>query len=69
VKTVRVALLAPALVVLLASPAAAATPALAAQRFWFYWIAPILVLSALGIIAKLVVGYYLRVLRPKYRGR
>jgi hypothetical protein len=55
--------------VLVASPAAAATPALAAQRFWFYWIAPILVLSALGIIAKLVVGYYLRVLRPKYRGR
>jgi hypothetical protein len=68
VKTVRVALLAPALVVVLASPAAAA-PVLAAKRFWFYWIAPILVLSALGIIAKLVVGYYVRVLRPKYRGR
>jgi hypothetical protein len=40
-----------------------------AQRFWFYWIAPILVLSTIGIIVFLVLGYYLRVLRPKYRGR
>lgn len=68
-KTVRIALLAPVLVVLLASPAAAATPVLAAKRFWFYWIAPILVLSAVATIAMLVVGYYVRVLRPKYRGR
>jgi hypothetical protein len=36
---------------------------------WFYWIAPVLVLSALGIVVFLVLGYYLRVLRPKYRGR
>jgi len=41
----------------------------AAQRFWFYWIAPILVLSGLGMIAMLALGYYVRVLRPKYRGR
>ena len=41
----------------------------AAERFWFYWIAPILVLSTIGIIVFLVLGYYLRVLRPKYRGR
>ena len=40
-----------------------------AKRFWFYWIAPILVLSGLGIIGFLALGYYLRVLRPKYRGR
>jgi hypothetical protein len=39
------------------------------QKFWFYWIAPILVLSTIGIIVFLVLGYYLRVLRPKYRGR
>ena len=39
------------------------------QRFWFYWIAPMLVLSALAIVVFLVLGYYLRVLRPKYRGR
>ncbi|HUF84121.1 MAG TPA: hypothetical protein VMQ81_05965 [Acidimicrobiia bacterium] len=39
------------------------------QRFWFYWIAPILVLSTVGIIVSLALGYYVRVLRPKYRGR
>lgn len=39
------------------------------QKFWFYWIAPILVLSTIGIIVFLALGYYLRVLRPKYRGR
>jgi hypothetical protein len=40
-----------------------------AQRFWFYWIAPLLVLSAVGAIAFLAFSYYVRVLRPKYRGR
>jgi len=39
------------------------------QKFWFYWIAPILVLSTIGIIVFLALGYYRRVLRPKYRGR
>jgi len=42
---------------------------LAAQRFWFYWIAPILVLSGILTVAMLALGYYIRVLRPKYRGR
>jgi hypothetical protein len=69
VKIVRLALLSFALVVLTAAPAAATTSTLAAQRFWFYWIAPILVLSGLGVIAFLALGYYVRVLRPKYRGR
>jgi len=69
VKTVRLAFLSMALVVLTAAPAAAATPALGAQRFWFFWIAPILVLSGVGMIAFLALGYYVRVLRPKYRGR
>ena len=68
-KIVRLSLLTMALVVLTAAPAAAATPALGAQRFWFYWIAPILVLSGLGVVAFLALGYYIRVLRPKYRGR
>jgi hypothetical protein len=36
---------------------------------WFYWAAPLLVLSALGIIGALSLGYYVRVIRPKYRGR
>jgi hypothetical protein len=69
VKTVRIALLAPVLVVLLASPAAAAPPVLAAQRFWFYWIAPLLVLAGLGIVGMLALGYYVRVIRPRSRGR
>jgi hypothetical protein len=69
VKIVRLSLLTVACVVLTAAPAAAATPTLGAQRFWFYWIAPILVLSGVGVIAFLALGYYIRVLRPKYRGR
>jgi hypothetical protein len=69
VKTVRLALLSLAVVVVTAGPAAASTPALGAQRFWFYWLAPILVLSGVGMIAALALGYYVRVLRPKYRGR
>jgi hypothetical protein len=36
---------------------------------WFYWAAPLLVLSALGVIGALSLGYYVRVIRPKYRGR
>lgn len=68
-KTPRLAVLSLAFVVLTAAPAAAATPALGAQRFWFYWIAPILVLSGVGMIAFLALGYYVRVLRPRSRGR
>ena len=68
-KIVRLALLSLAVVLISAAPAAAATPAFGAQRFWFFWIAPILVLSGVGMIAFLALGYYVRVLRPKYRGR
>jgi hypothetical protein len=39
------------------------------QYKWFYWIAPILVLSFLGIVAMLSVGYFRKVLLPRYRGR
>lgn len=70
-KIVRLGLLAcsvVATVALTAAPAAAATPMLAAKP-WFYWVAPILVLSGAGMIGLLALGYYLRVLRPKYRGR
>jgi hypothetical protein len=58
--------------VLLAAPAGAATavPVLANERFkWFYWIGFVLVASlALWLLAT-AVGYYVRVLRPKWRGR
>ena len=59
-----------ALVGALACPAAAATPVLANEKYkWFYWIGPILALSFVGLIGAMCFGYYVRVLRPKWRGR
>jgi len=54
----------------LATPAGAATPVLANEKFkWFYWIGFVLAASlALWLLAT-AVGYYLRVIRPKHRGR
>ena len=58
-----------ALVVLLAAPASAA-PVLADQHYkWFYWVGPLLAVSLIGLLIAVGVGYYLRVLRPKWRGR
>jgi len=56
--------------VTLAAPAGAATPVLANEKFkWFYWIGFILAASlALWLLAT-AVGYYIRVIRPKHRGR
>jgi hypothetical protein len=43
---------------------------LADQQYqWFYWIAPILALSFLGIVVMLSVGYVRKVLIPRYRGK
>jgi hypothetical protein len=43
---------------------------LANEKFkWFYWVGPILALSFLGMLVALALGYYVRVLRPKWRGR
>ena len=37
---------------------------------WHYWIAPVLLLSILGIVfVALPLGYYLKVWRLKHRGR
>jgi hypothetical protein len=54
----------------LAAPAGAATPVLANEKFkWFYWIGFVLAASmALWLLAT-AVGYYIRVVRPKHRGR
>jgi hypothetical protein len=54
----------------LATPAGAATPVLASEKFkWFYWIGFVLAASlALWLLAT-AVGYYIRVIRPKHRGR
>ena len=54
----------------LAYPAAAATPVLANEKYkWFYWIGPILALSFFALVGKMCFGYYVRVVRPKWRGR
>lgn len=60
-------------VLLVASPAvasqAAAAPVADDQYKWFYWAAPLLTLAAIGVIGALGFGYYVRVIRPKHRGR
>jgi hypothetical protein len=55
--------------VVAAAPAGAG-PVLANERYkWFYWIGPLLLLASFLLLLALAVGYYVRVLRPKYRGR
>lgn len=54
----------------LASPAGAATPVLANEKFkWFYWIGFILAASMALYLLATAIGYYIRVIRPKHRGR
>jgi hypothetical protein len=49
---------------------AGAAPVLAADRYkWFYWIGPMLLGAAVLYLFALAVGYYIRVVRPKYRGK
>jgi hypothetical protein len=67
VRTLTVTFSALMLVGLGASPAfavGAGTP-----KPWHYWIAPILGISFVGIFVAIMVGYYIKVFRPKYRGR
>ena len=52
------------------SAAGAATTVLANEKYkWFYWAGPLIALGLLGVLAAVGVGYYLRVMRPKWRGR
>ena len=54
----------------LAAPAGATTPVLANQKFqWFYWIGFILAARLVLWLLASLVGYYVRVIRPKHRGR
>ena len=54
----------------LATPAGASTSVLAADKFkWFYWIGFVLAASLVLWLLATLVGYYLRVIRPKHRGR
>ena len=56
--------------VALAAPAAAATPVLADGQFkWFYWIGFILAASMALWLLRTAVMYYVKVVRPKHRGR
>ena len=41
-----------------------------AAQPWHYWLAPVMVLSALGLVfIGMPLGYYLKVWRLKHRGR
>jgi thiosulfate reductase cytochrome b subunit len=64
-------MLAVTMLVLTASPAMASTgTTLADAKPWHYWIAYVMVASALGIVLiALPVGYYLRVYRLKHPKR
>jgi hypothetical protein len=72
VKFVRIAALpiVAMVVVGLAGAPAGAAPVLAAERYkWFYWAGPLLLGASFLFLLALAAGYYIRVLRPKYRGR
>ena len=61
----RAALLSAVLLVLLSGPAAA-SPVVAAAKPWHYWLAPVLFLSFLGLVVMMLVGYAVKVLMLKY---
>jgi hypothetical protein len=43
---------------------------LATNQFkWFYWVGPLLGLGLILMVGMLVLGYYVKVLRPKWKGR
>jgi hypothetical protein len=72
VKIVRIAALPVVVLVALgvAAAPAGAQPVLADDRYkWFYWIGPLLLVGAVLFLLALAAGYYIRVLRPKYRGK
>jgi len=68
VKTVRLAVVTAGGLLVFASPAGASTPVVAGQM-WYFWLAPILTVSAVGLVLSLWGGYIRKVLFPKYRGR
>ena len=58
-----------AAIALTAAPAGAG-PVLANDRYkWFYWVGPLLLIASILFLLALGGGYYIRVLRPKHRGR
>jgi hypothetical protein len=72
VKIVRIAVftIATLAVLAIAAAPAGAEPVAADARYkWYYWIGPLLVIGAILLLLALGLGYYIRVLRPKYRGK
>ncbi|MFM7616656.1 MAG: hypothetical protein ACKO72_04240 [Actinomycetes bacterium] len=68
-KTLRTLILALTAVLVAAAPAGASTAVLAEAKPWHYWIAPVLFLSFIGIAGLLALGYYVKVIRLRTRGR
>ena len=68
-KTLRTLILALTAVLITAAPAGASSLVLAEAKPWHYWIAPVLFLSFIGIAALLALGYYVKVVRLRTRGR
>jgi thiosulfate reductase cytochrome b subunit len=66
-KAGRAVLLSLVVLVALAAPASAATPAvLAAAKPWHYWISFVLTASFLGLVVMMVLGYFVKVITLKY---
>ena len=65
-KAGRAALLSVMMLVLLAGPAAAATPVVLAAKPWHYWISFVLAASFLGLLVMMLVGYLVKVVMLKY---
>jgi hypothetical protein len=65
----RAAFLAMTTVIVVATPAAATTVIADATYKWYYWLAPILMLSFIGLLLQMCGGYIKKVLLPKYRGK
>ncbi len=68
-KVVRLAAITLGILVIAASPAGAAPTVATDEKFWFYWVAPLLLFGFVGFLGALAAGYYVRVIRPKHRGR
>ena len=70
IRLLCVAALAAAFLMVFALPAGASTTVLATDKYkWFYWIGFVLAVSFVGWLIAMALGYYVRVLRPKWRGQ
>ena len=70
IRLATIAALAASALVMLAVSAGATTIVVADSTYqWFYWIGPILAVSFVGWLVMMAVGYYVKVLRPKWRGQ